>query len=40
MGSVVWAYEHFDRGRVEFPAKKGLVSFKAPVRGTERIAEQ
>ena len=40
MGSVVWAYEHFDRGRVEFPAKKGLVSFKTPVRGTERIAEQ
>ena len=40
MGSVVWAYEHFDRGRVEFPAKKGLVSFQAPVRGTERIAEQ
>ena len=31
MTAVVWAYENYDGGRIDFSGKtKGLVSFKAP----------
>ena len=40
IGAVVWAYEHFDGGRVEYPTKKGYLSFKNPTRTSNKLAER
>lgn len=29
-GGIVWAYENFDGGRVEFNKSKGVLSFRTP----------
>ena len=41
MTAVVWAYENYEGGRVDFTQKsKGLVSFKEPAKNNDRVAEQ